>query len=74
MSDIAAALNALERLVREFDDLDEHRPLHVGCIQCTWGATPDRYNTGPCAYHSAKALLASTVIHADEDAGCEGNP
>ena len=60
---IAAApelLAALQKLVAEFDDLDEHRPLHAGCIQCTEGATPDRYRTGPCPYHVAKAVIAKS--------------
>ncbi|HET9864077.1 MAG TPA: hypothetical protein VFP37_11580 [Steroidobacteraceae bacterium] len=57
LSRIDALRAGLEKLVKEFDDLDEHRPLHAGCIQCTEGATPDRYRTGPCAYHAARALL-----------------
>lgn len=28
-----------------------------GCIECTSGATPNRFNTGPCAYHRARAAL-----------------
>jgi hypothetical protein len=54
-----ALVEALTKLIIEFDDMDEHRPLHAGCIQCTEGATPDRYNTGPCAYHAAKAVIAT---------------
>jgi hypothetical protein len=28
-----------------------------GCIYCTQGQVPDKLNTGPCAYHTAKGLL-----------------
>ena len=28
-----------------------------GCVYCTQGQVPDKLNTGPCAYHTAKALL-----------------
>lgn len=53
---------ALNRMVHTFentrDDSEGHYPaLDGGCIQCTQGATPDRFNTGPCAYHNAKKLL-----------------
>lgn len=59
LSRCAELEKALRGLLQEFDDMDEHRPLHAGCVQCTQGATPDRYNTGPCAYHIARAALAS---------------
>jgi hypothetical protein len=32
----------------------------TGCIECTVGTVPDKYNTGPCAYHSAKRLLGQS--------------
>jgi hypothetical protein len=29
----------------------------TGCIDCTHGTVPDKFNSGPCAYHTAKRLL-----------------
>jgi len=29
----------------------------TGCIECTVGTVPDKYNTGLCALHQAKQLL-----------------
>jgi hypothetical protein len=41
------------------DDTEgKYPPLDPGCIECTCGATPNRYNTGRCAYHIAVGLLA----------------
>jgi hypothetical protein len=52
MRDILAAF------VREVENVDGDWPgVSAGCLECTSGVTPDRYNTGPCAYHAAKALL-----------------
>jgi hypothetical protein len=31
--------------------------LDTGCIECTQGATPDKYNTGLCAYHASRKAL-----------------
>lgn len=28
-----------------------------GCLQCTSGTTPNKHNTGPCAYHKATTAL-----------------
>jgi len=39
---------------------DENGPTFhsdPGCIQCTSGATPNIYNTGPCPYHRFDAAL-----------------
>lgn len=53
---------ALNRMVCVFENLRDdtegrYPDLDSGCIECTQGATPDRYNTGLCAYHSARKLL-----------------
>jgi hypothetical protein len=29
----------------------------AGCPDCTRGTVPDKFNSGPCAYHTAKRLL-----------------
>ena len=55
--------DALERMVKAHDDLlgdTEGRfpPADHGCIECTLGTVPNRLNTGLCAYHAAKRLLA----------------
>lgn len=52
----------ITRLVAMLDDVRDNSeghypPLDSGCIACTQGATPNRYNTGPCAYHAALRLL-----------------
>lgn len=40
------------------DDTDGQYPRpDAGCIECTQGVTPDKFNTGPCAYHNARRLL-----------------
>jgi len=28
-----------------------------GCVFCTQGQVPEKLNTGPCSYHTAKKLL-----------------
>jgi hypothetical protein len=28
-----------------------------GCIECTLGTVPNKFNTGLCAYHTAKKVL-----------------
>lgn len=53
---------ALNRMVCAHENLSsdtegKYPSLDSGCIECTGGATPDRYNTGLCAYHNAKKLL-----------------
>lgn len=55
--DVIAALVTLIEDTR--DNTDGQWPaLDSGCIDCTRGATPDKHNTGPCAYHDAVRLLA----------------
>jgi len=53
---------ALNRMVLAHENLrdntdGQYPPLDAGCIHCTVGTVPDRYNTGPCAYHTALKLL-----------------
>ena len=57
--------SALNRMVVAHENLSNdtegtYPDLDSGCIECTQGATPDRYNTGLCAYHNAKKLLGHT--------------
>jgi len=52
----------LRRMVKAHDDLasDTEGKYPVpddGCIECTEGTVPDKFNTGLCAYHQAKKLL-----------------
>jgi hypothetical protein len=47
--------SAHENLVSDTEG--KYPPPDSGCIDCTVGTVPDRLNTGPCAYHSAKRLL-----------------
>ncbi len=57
-------LAALKGLVKAVDNLESEeagagRNLFIspGCVVCTDGATPDKWNTGPCAYHVARAAI-----------------
>lgn len=60
-------MRALEDVLRDLlvavDDAEANaeRSLIRGnprCSDCTDGATPDRFNAGPCAYHKAQEVLA----------------
>ena len=55
VSALAGMVRAHEKLVGDTEG--EYPPADSGCIECTLGTVPDRYNTGLCAYHSAKKLL-----------------
>jgi hypothetical protein len=58
---IAAApelLEALKRVVRDYEDMEDLAPVSVGCIECTAGTVPNHRNTGLCGYHAAKAAIA----------------
>lgn len=53
---------ALNRMILAHDntstDTDGRWPaLDSGCIECTAGTVPNRFNTGLCAYHNAKQVL-----------------
>ena len=53
---------ALDRLIRLVDDVSDDTEGHhpspdSGCLECTAGTVPYRYNTGLCAYHNAKKLI-----------------
>jgi len=37
----------------------------IGCVACTLGVTPDRYNTGLCMYHACKELLRDEVPNSE---------
>lgn len=57
--------SALTRMVLEYENTladSEGRWPHPdsGCIECTCGTVPDKFNTGPCAYHTSKKLLEHT--------------
>ena len=53
------ARDALDNLLSNYDAeravIDAE--LDPGCSDCTMGATPDRFNNGPCALHSAETAL-----------------
>lgn len=39
-------------------DSEGHYPRpDTGCIDCTCGTVPDKFNSGRCGYHQAKVLL-----------------
>jgi len=64
--------NALNGLVMAVDDLDAEngdRNLFVsaGCVDCTDGVTPDKHNTGLCAYHRAIAALCNPLAREVDD-------
>lgn len=53
---------ALNRMVQAHENLvsdteGKYPTPDAGCIDCTVGTVPDRYNTGPCAYHAALRVL-----------------
>ena len=48
-------IHAHEYLLSETDGT--YPPADSGCIDCTRGTVPDKFNTGPCPYHTAKRLL-----------------
>lgn len=53
---------ALSRMVLAFEALRDNTEgrypeADAGCIHCTVGTVPNRFNTGPCAYHNAKRIL-----------------
>lgn len=58
-------LIAARAFVAQFDefvsDLDGTFPSNPGCVACTYGATPDRYNTGLCGYHAMRAAIAKAA-------------
>lgn len=43
-----------------------------GCIECTQGATPDRFNTGPCAYHRGRQMLRDAAERIFAECACDG--
>jgi hypothetical protein len=57
---LRAMVNAHDTLV---SDTEGHYPRpDTGCIDCTLGTVPDRFNTGLCAYHRARAALTAAGI------------
>ena len=64
---IADLRGALAGLADAVDDLDseDHGPrdlfISTGCLECTSGTTPDRLNTGPCAYQEARSALSRSA-------------
>lgn len=56
-------LQGLVELIKDIASDSEGRYPHpnTGCIECTVGTVPDKYNTGLCALHMAKSLLSKGV-------------
>lgn len=52
-----ALVSALEKCIRDFENMDENQPTDTGCIECTAGTVPNHLNTGRCGYHEAKVAL-----------------
>lgn len=61
-ADLIAAASAF---VKQFDDLVADAEGRIGqdpgCIECTVGTVPDRFNTGLCGYHATRAALAKAA-------------
>lgn len=57
--ELETALNRMVTLVEniEADSEGEWPKPDAGCIECTCGTVPDKYNTGLCARHEAQRLL-----------------
>lgn len=57
--ELTATLNRMVQLVENtlIDTEGKWPAMDAGCIDCTHGTVPDKYNTGPCAFHAAKRLL-----------------
>lgn len=52
----AVSLFFADWIIQDHEDNEETRSGDPGCIECTHGVTPDRFNTGLCAYHYSKGL------------------
>lgn len=59
IEELETGLNRLITLVENIQtDTEGQWPsADAGCVVCTHGTTPDRFNTGLCALHNAKKLL-----------------
>jgi len=53
----AVVLWMLDYLHRDWDNQDEGAAVDAGCLECTMGTTPNRFNTGLCIYHIAEHVL-----------------
>lgn len=53
----AVVLWMLDYLHRDWDNQDEGAAVDPGCLECTLGTTPNRFNTGLCVYHIAEHVL-----------------
>lgn len=49
-------IETLKGAIQKERDKGEDRELDSGCFQCTSGAVPDKYATGPCLYHATKPI------------------
>ncbi len=49
-------LGVVQDFVKDYEN--GYEQADAGCLECTSGTTPNDRNTGPCAYHRAKAILA----------------
>lgn len=56
----AERLDVLEKVIAKYDPESTFISLDPdpGCIVCTSGATPNKYNTGLCLLHKAQAIIA----------------
>lgn len=46
-----------ETVVRDWANLEDGVPVDVGCLECTLGTTPNKFNKGLCVYHVAEHVL-----------------
>lgn len=67
----AVVLWMLREIHRDWDNQDEGAAVDPGCLECTLGTTPNRFNnTGLCIYHiAAHVLKAHAVSNGSQKAG-----
>lgn len=58
----ASASELVAALRGAVDDADNReRDGEPGCLDCTYGTTPNKFNTGLCWYHRARAAIAKAT-------------
>lgn len=53
----AVVLWICEVVKSDWEALEDQAPVCSGCIECTVGTVPDRFNSGLCVYHIAEHVL-----------------
>ncbi len=60
---VAVLEKALDGLMQKYDPENPGAAFEPdsGCLECTSGTTPNKYNTGLCAHHRALKTLKETT-------------